>query len=539
MVNRMGGRSAKMTVNDFSGGLNNVNDLSTMADNELAVLDNLEVDANGYLTARPPVVKVGNTPVTGAKVDILGYYTFSGTTYIICAVGSSGTYKYEPITNTWSLITTIVGSGCAQYQDELFICSTSTSGGFYNGTTFTVLDASFYTENGAYKKMPKGSQIVLHKERLFMISAESTMEPGGRVLYSQVNDLTNGTEIYDWDIWTTSIGGLNGENYFNVSAGDGQEITALVSGADEIFVFRNRSTYFFKYSNDIYNDSYLQQIDANIGADNRHCVVKYEFSYLVLNSGKFYRFVSYLYYPLNEQQKLELRPDVLTGLDVTSAVSVFGRRAIIWYGAKIYTVNLEKGTWATWTSTHAPAYFKLAPRKVGDLSGDIAYGVTGVTDGSYGVYRVRESLNGTDSEEMTHTMQTKAHDFGEPGSWKRMYYWSADIYASNDITGVATPIQIVSSSPSWDAMAQTTWDALEDNTWDIPTEPSSDVTTTVDYTAVSSYRVNATFQKDMRFRRCAFKVITTSDGTTGQGPVRISAITVHAAVKQSLPKIIQ
>lgn len=539
MVNRMGGRSEKMMLADFSGGLNNVNDLSTMADNELAILDNLEVDSNGSLSARPPIVKIGSTPVTGAKVEILGFYTFSGVTYIICAVGTSGTYRYNPATNTWLLITTIVGSGCAQYQDELFICSETATGGFYNGTTFTVLNAAFYATNGAYKKMPKGSQIVLYKERLFMISAESTMEPGGRILYSRINDLTNNTEIYDWDVWTAGVESLTGLNFFNVSTGDGQTITALVAGADEIFIFRGRSTYYFKYSNDIVNDSYLQQVDANIGADNRHCVVKYEFSYLVLSNGKFYRFVSYLFYPLNEQGKLELRPDILTGLDLASSVSVFGRRAVIWYGAKIYTVDLEGGTWATWSSVHAPAYFKLAPRSVGDLSGDIAYGVTGITGGSYGIYRVRESLNGTDSEAMTHTMQTKAHDFNEPASWKRMYYWTVDIYTGNDVTGVATPIQFISSAPSWDAMAQVSWDELDLNTWDIPTEPSSDVTTVIDYAAISAYRVNVTFQKDMRFRRCAFKVITTSDGTTGDGPVRISAITVHAAVKQSLPKIIQ
>jgi hypothetical protein len=539
MVNRTGGRSEKLSLNNFSGGLNNVNDLSTMADNELAILDNLEVDSNGSLAARPPIVKIGSTPVNGAKVDILGFYTLNGTTYIICAVGSSGTYRYDPAANTWLLITSIVGSGCAQYQDKLFICSLTTSGGFYNGTTFTVLNAAYYAANGAYKKMPMGSQIILYKERFFMISAESTMQPNGRILYSNINDLTNGTEIYDWDVWSGGPPELPAENYFNVSAGDGQTITALVSGADEIFIFRSRSTYYFKYSNDIYVDSYLQQIDANIGADNRHCVVKYEFSYLVLSNGKFYRFVSYLFYPLNEQAKLELRPDTLSGIDITSSVSVFGRRAVIWYGAKIYTVDLEGGTWSTWSSVHAPAYFKLAPRSSGDLSGDIAYGVTGITGGVYGIYRVRESLNGVDSETMTHTMQTKAHDFGQAASWKRMYYWTADVYTSNNVTGVATPIQFISSSPSWDSMAQVTWDELDANTWDIPTEPGSDVTTVVQYTSATAYRVNVTFQKGMRFRRCAFKVMTTSDGTTGEGPVRISAVTVHAALKQSLPQIIQ
>lgn len=538
MVNRMGGRSQRVNFNNWSGGLNNVNDISTMADTELAVLTNLEVDKNGYLTARPPIVKVGDSP--DGAVEILGYYTSGGVTYVVCAVTGDGTYLYNPSTDTWTLMTTIIGSGCAQYNDELFICSLSTSGGFWDGSTFTVLNSAYHAADGAYKKMPKGSQLILHKERLFMISNETDKQPGGRVFFSRINDITNLTTIYEWDVWTKPGDvDLTGEDFFDVSPGDGQAITAIISGADEVYIFRNRSTYYFKYAVDIYNESALQQIDANVGADNRHCVVKYEFSYLVLSNGKFYRFVSYLYYPLNEQNKLELRPGATSGLDIYSSVSVLGRRAIIVYGGRIYTVSLELGTWATWESATMPGYFKLAPRATTDISGDVSYGITCVTGGEYGIYRIRESLNAIDSEEMTHTMQTKAYDLGEPGSWKRMYYWTVDIYTANDITGTATPIQMISSVPSWDSLEAGSWDDLESGTWDSPAEPNSDVITSLDYTGINPYRVNATFKKDMRFRRCAFKVSTTSDGTSGQGPVRISTVVVHAALKQSLPQIIQ
>lgn len=540
MPNREGGRSQKIPLNLWSGGLNNVNDLSTMADNELGQLDNLEIDVNGYLKARPPIVKVSTSAPAG-KVEILGYYANAGVTYVVAAVTGDGTYLYNTTANTWGTrITTIVGSGCVQYNNELFICSSTTNGGFWNGTTFTVLNAAYYATDGAYKKMPAGEQILLHKERLFIISNETGKQPGARVFFSRVNDLTNVTTIYEWNVWTKPADPtLDGNDFFDISPGDGQSITAIISGADEIFVFRNRSTYYFKYDQDIYTDSYLRQVDANVGADNRHCVVKYEFSYLVLSNGKFYRFVSYLFYPLNEQNKLELRPKQSSGYDLYSSVSVLGRRAIIWYGGQIYTVSLELGTWATWSSTHQPGYFKLAPRAVGDISADVAYGITGVTGGVYGIYRIKESLNAVDAEEMTHTMQTRAYDLGEPGSWKRMYYWTVDLYTQNNIVGTATPIQAISSVPSWDSLTLYTWDQLAAGTWDLPAAANSDVTTTVTYSGVAPYRVSATFQKDMRFRRCAFKVVTTSNGTTGEGPVRISTITLHASLKQALPKILQ
>lgn len=539
MPNREGGRSQRISLSDWSQGLNNVNDLSTMADGELAQLDNLEVDLNGNLVARPPVVKVGTSP--SGKVEILGYYTNSGVTYAVAAVTGEGTYLYNLSSNSWGTkITTIVGSGCAQFNNELFICSSTTSGGFWNGTTFTILNAAYYATDGAYKKMPAGDQIVLHKQRLFIISQETGKQPGARVFYSRINDVVNLTTIYEWNIWGKPGDDLlGGKDFFDVSPGDGQSITALVSGSDEIFIFRNRSTYYFKYSVDIVNDSYLQQVDGSIGADNRHCVTKYEFSYLVLSNGKFYRFVSYLYYPLNEQKKLELRPKALSGYDIYSSVSVIGRRAIIWYGGQIYTVSLELGTWATWSSVHEPAYFKLAPRSVGDVSSDVAYGITGLTGGQYGIYRVKESLNSVDSEQMTHTLQTKAYDLDAPGSWKRMYYWETDLYTQNDITGTATPIQAISSTPSWDSLEMYTWDQLSSGTWDQPAEPNSDVVTEVTYDGVNPYRVSVAFRRDLRFRRCAFKVQTTSDGTTAEGPVRISSITIHAAIKQSLPQMIQ
>jgi hypothetical protein len=120
-----------------------------------------------------------------------------------------------------------------------------------------------------------------------------------------------------------------------------------------------------------------------------------------------------------------------------------------------------------------------------------------------------------------------------------MYYWETDLYTQNDITGTATPIQAISSTPSWDSLEIYTWDQLSSGTWDQPAEANSDVVTEVTYEGVNPYRVSVAFRRDLRFRRCAFKVQTTSDGTTAEGPVRISSITIHAAIKQSLPQMIQ
>ena len=526
-----GSRSQKITVRGFDGGLNNVNDITTINDGELAILDNLEIDSNGALVSRPPFTVVRDTFVAGESLKIIGYYSYGDERPNLVIVLPSGTYIYEPVSNVSTKITSIVASGCAQWGDRLYICSKATSGGYWDASTstFTVLGTGDY-------RMPKGEQIQLHKGRFFMVSHEVGHERA-RVYFSRVDSAgPTVTSINQWNVWLA-----DGNDYFDVSPGDGEQITKLLAGTDEVFIFRTRSTYYFKYDVSPLDSGVLQLIDSAIGADNEDSVVQYEFSYLVLNNGRIYRFVSYQYYPLNDPARLELRPTSgVQSLTIKSALSVLGRRALVWYGGVMYSLDLDSGLWCTWSSTYKVAYMKTAPRVQNDLSSDTAYGVTGSGDASlFKIYTITDTIGPTGGEEMVCTVQTKAFDFDQPDTWKRMFYWSADVYTARDVRGIATPIALSTFIANWDDLEAKTWDELEDATWDSILEKSPLVITDLDYPGQGPYRVNVTFQRDMRFRRCSFQIIMTTDGTNATGPVRMTGLTIHASPRKGLPEIIQ
>ena len=526
-INGKTGARNDLVIQGFPRGYNNVNDATTLDDEELYICENVEIDSNGGLVSRPPIVKIAALPVSGQLIKFYGYYVKADGTLFCVVSCTNGTYLYDTTLNTWARITTIVASGAVQYQNKLYICSLTTAGGYWNGTSFTTLGSGSYP-------MPKGSQITLHKGRFFMISNETGYQ-NSRIYWSRINDAVNSTTVDQWD-WVA------GNDFQDVSPGDGQQITKLLAGREEIFIFRSRSTFYFKYDVSIVDSAVLQLLDANVGADSENAVAQYEFSYIVLSNGRVYRFVSYQFYPLNDPMRLELRPGGGSdSLPVKSAISTLGRRAIIWYGGITYVLNLDDGTWSTWDSpTTEMAYVVIAPRKLGNLSPDIAYGISGSASTSIaGLLRITDSYNSSDSEEITCTIQTKAFDFGSPDTWKRQFYWDADVYTARNVVGTSTPVQLSNVYPGWDDMNLKTWDQLEAGTWDNILEKSPEIITTIVYPASEPYRVNVAFQKDMRFRRCSYKIQLTTDGTTATGPVRMVSLSVHAALKKVIPTIIQ
>ena len=514
-------RSQRITVKTFSGGLNNASDITTINDEELHVLENFELDANGSLVSRPPIVKISESPIAEETIDIVGYYITEDETIYAVVASVSGTYLFETVTEVYTQITTIVASGSAQYRDKLYICSVTEAGGYWDGTTFTQL-------NVGVKPMPVGEQLILHKSRFFLIS-RATLYNRGRIYFSEIT--TVATSINDWDT----------DDYFDVSRGDGQLITAIISAPNEVFIFRTKSTYYFRYETAPIDGS-LEVLDATVGADNAQCIAEYEFSYLVLNNGRLYRFVSYQFYPLNDIKRVQFRQTETTAsLDVFSALTVFGRRAIVWFGGGTYVLDLESGAWSMWDSpTTSFAWGTLLPRSQNDLTSDTILGITGTATPSFkGVYKAVDEYLVTNVEEMTCVAETKAFDFEIPDQWKRLFYWSADVYTARDIEGTATPIQFSAIIISWDDLATKTWDELEDGTWDNPVTKNPAVVTQIVYPALTPYRVNATFQKDMRFRRCSFRVELSTDGTSATGPVRVIAMAIHAVTKKGISDILQ
>jgi hypothetical protein len=117
------------------------------------------------------------------------------------------------------------------------------------------------------------------------------------------------------------------------------------------------------------------------------------------------------------------------------------------------------------------------------------------------------------------SITTKTYDLAVSHSFKRLFWWGADVLTSNSVTGVATPI-VASFQSTWDDL--TNWDAL--NTWDFPLSSPASTTTAVGSISGVMRRF-VKFAKGLRFRQINFTVTIPSSGKNTDGPARIYSLT--------------
>src|SRR6478609_8233897 len=155
---------------DFTAGMENVPDVSAIQDNALAEIINMELDASGALVSRPPYVKLNNTPVGGQAIEFLGYFNRAdGTTFAVVATTT---------------------------QTRLYLVCRTQAGGWWGETTPGSGTYTFQSLSGGVKPMPKGDQIALFKERLF-IAGWGDSDERTKVYLSEVTNTTGG-DINNW-----------------------------------------------------------------------------------------------------------------------------------------------------------------------------------------------------------------------------------------------------------------------------------------------------------------------------------------------------
>jgi hypothetical protein len=123
-------------VGPFVGGLNTFSDPSAIADNELVVCENFEIDLDGSLKSRPPIEDTGISFTLGAtgNINILGYfYDQNGVEYLIASDGLTSTYYFTG--STWVLISnTLSAAGFTQFDDKAWLTApvgTTQVGGYW------------------------------------------------------------------------------------------------------------------------------------------------------------------------------------------------------------------------------------------------------------------------------------------------------------------------------------------------------------------------------------------------------------------------
>jgi hypothetical protein len=544
-------RQRAIELNDFSGGLNNYWDPSSIADNEVPYLINMEFTPNGALTSRPPIIDrdIPNPAgVAAENIEMLGYYTpEDGKIFLIAST----------LTETWALEVEQYGFGdwieiwdekaiaMVQYANQVILAKSTTGGARWmpsrpaaSTPANPIIDGA--TDTLAITEMPALFSLVLFRERMFGSGVHGTTGETA-VYWSDIVSLDEPTGIYEWSTDGTVF----------VGRGDGQPITSLVADYNGLIIFKRNATYNFVYS-DLPEEGTISLVQANIGAQNKRSVAGYQNGFVVFHNRTLYKFQNNVYAPINSQKVRFEYNDILSigGTFFLEAVSVFADRALVYTSGNLYSLNLVTGTWSKWESETALAYVMEIPKPRNyqrrltwalGTGGSTAQKLWFIQDSPISRWKTFnsetleiEESGGSESFECV--MRTKIYDFDTPTEWKRIYWWSADVAAAGEVTGKIIPIGVPELQSTWDQLDQFSWDYLESLTWDTLFFRDVAVTTNQEVVGDAPQRVSLKMDKSARFRRAYFELYLSCDGTEETAPAQIFSLTPMIGVKAKMSK---
>lgn len=510
-------------------GLNNSDEPSAVADDELPEIINFEQEPDGSLVNRPAIVADADfdTPESDATLLGPGFYTDSlGNTFAVFASAGS-TFLYNVVTKAWTEIASFEASGWVQYDSKVVLICETQAGGYWDGATFT-----------STPTMPEGSDIVFFKERFWAFGVRGTAEQT-TVWFSNLTAAgPPATSIYTWD---------TASDFFTVSQGDGEWITGLLAAPSVLYIFRNSSTWRFSYNSTPLLGGILAQVSTTTGADNKWAFCRYENYIIVLNSGTVYEFINEYFYPLNDRKVDFQRAAYVSARTIDTALSLFEDRAIVWYYGAIYCFNMKLRGWAKWSSptTNAARFLQIPQSSLG-LADPAAIGVTGGdVDEQKVVYRIKEGIVSGDGEAMSCMIRTKAYDFGS-SALKRMFYYDGEFRTASGVESFLFPVQLSDNAEgtTWNEMSSgnVIWptDGTPDisgyqeiQTWNAPLSATSLTVfeDDVSYPSLNPLQLLIKFIRGGFARRFYAECYLSCDGTPATSPTRIYYLTMYVEEK--------
>lgn len=532
----MGG--APQVFQNFSKGVNNVVSASAIDSTEVQAAVNFDLTSTGTFQGRPPIVKVSVGPseaVDGGMVplgyndepiDMLDWFTDDdGIVYGVFTTDAK-TWLWEPISDAWTEIAAFKATDCVQYNSRLYLVYPGGGGGYWGRTPTSSDPYDFVSLAGGLTPMPAGQQIALYRDRMW-ISGPSDGPNASTIFFSNITSTSAGTTIDEYE----------GE-FIAINPGDGQQITTLRVGQNDMFIFRDRSTWRFVYESDPALGR-LTPISQFVGADTPECVSVRENYFLTYSNGTLYELINYNFYPMNSPKRMRF---VGAGgaQRINKGVTLVGNRALVYEKGNLFAFDVSLRAWTTWESPATSFAFGLRyPEGNSAFGVDAVYGISGADDGTkYAVYRILDGIDGTNAEEMTCRVLTRAYDFEQPGAFKRMWWWGANVATGRDVTGYAIPFILSEGWITYDQMEEYTYDDLDLGTYDYPIAPSPEIETLQPYPSSVPGQVFVKMYRGIRFRQCAYEVELSTDGSTDSGPVRVDSITVFVEVKNKVSKVV-
>ena len=491
---------ASVVLGPFAGGLNTQSDPSMVSEQELVECINFEVDLDGGLRSRPPVVRLADTPA-GNRMLLLGFAYLMEGTYLIGSC-SAGLYARNTA-GVWNLITnTIQSTQMAQFRNNVWLPanpgSVSPGGWWHPNSGWNPIAA-----------MPKGQAILSHKGRLYIAPGLTATTNRSRLYFSGSSG-TGDSLILDPTIWDTV------NDYLDVNEGDGQILVDIIVFNDSIVCLKENSTYVFAFDTSP-KAGVVRKVNGTIGASRERCVVLYENNMYVYHAGEVYEVVNFDYQRINA--KVPFVYEANANLSEPGSLSLMADRLVLRFFNKVYVFGMRTRSWTEWKSALYFGYIVAGPRQPTIDANDVFYAGSAITTENR-FYQINDGYDATSAEEMTCTVKTKNYDMGSSFRYKRLFYWGCDILSIDDVTGIVTPVVAPVSIPA-------------------PEPPDINDIQLVGTGGTGSplpVRSFLKFLKAMRFRQINFQVKMTTDGTLSRGPVRLFSITAFVRQKENAVK---
>jgi hypothetical protein len=470
---------------------------------------NFDSELDGSLTSRPPITVGVQGSVAAQNVDIIGIFV-DVTNAQFYVIGSTNNQIWQFNAGVWTSITTGFRSSAAiQYLDKMWIVAepgSASNGGSWSPSVAFATVAS----------MPKGQSIQIYKERLWVGAGLKETGNASRLYFSAITDGTS---------WS-------GTDFIDVNKGDGQKLVDIYALSNNLYVFKEDSTYVFSYDS-APTKGIIQPVSKVVGASNIRCVVQYENILYVYYEGFVYELVNYNYTKLNVKVDFVSDTSLATSYFRPVALSVVGDRIILRYFEKEYVFFIKLRAWGRWSSTKVTGRWWKLPRAVTSNFND-SYITHSYLLNNREVYNLYDGFQISGTEAYTCYMMSKVYDFDSPILYKRLYWWSVDFLGKGTVVAKVTPV-VYASAVTWADLNGRTWASLAGNTWSQPLVKDLSITDTIGVTGALSRKI-VKLERALRFKSVFFEITLSTDGTTATAPCKLFKVVPLIKPKSKISK---
>lgn len=498
-------------IGPFTNGLNILNEPTTIADTECVELLNFDVDLDGSIVSRPPIVEISNG-ITGGTHYLGMFISTTGVVYFIYQIGTT-CRAYDVAGNSWStIVSNTIISNCIQYQNKLWLIADITSasnGGSWEPVGGFTLVAS----------MPRGIFGCVYKERLFIATGPGSTNPS-RINFSGAANFSS---------WT-------GTDFFDIANGDGQYILRIHSWAGQIAVFKQNSTYTFGYDS-LPTKGVTQLQSSTIGIASTWALAEFENTLYVLWGNYLYSITNWNWDQVNIKVPFSLYSYKAKTSWTDFTISVVNNRLIVRFYDNFYVYGLKTRAFSMWrfnSASFTPSSFIRYPL-LDSTTGQTFFICADYDKSKSRVYKFIDTISGTNTETFDCSITTKTYDFNVPYTFKRLFHWGVDLFAKSQVQFKVIPVaynipvtwgQLNSQGKKWSEL----------KTWARVSDVSLDVSDSINSSNPGNIRTYIKLVKSLRFRQLAFRIISTVDGSISTGPLRIFSVTAFTSNKELVTK---